>query len=247
MAEERLSKFVARSGAASRRKSEEIIRSGRVTVNGRTVTDPARPVDAAGDEVSLDGRPIRPAARRYYVALYKPAGYLSDLADTRGRSRRLARHLIKVEAALFPVGRLDYNSEGLMIFTNDGAFANRFIHPRYGVEREYHVKLSGRLNPEELRRMTTGVSVEGDVLRVRSIWPLRQTEKNAWYRVVVAEGKNRMIRRMAGALSHPVLRLRRVRINGITLGGLKPGEYAFIEPRVIREHVRRTTEVDERA
>lgn len=242
-AEERLSKFVARSGAASRRKAEEIVRSGRVKVNGLVVIDPAHAVDPARDEVSLDGRTIKHAARQYYVALYKPAGYLSDLADTQGRSRRLARQLINVEATLFPVGRLDYNSEGLMIFTNDGAFANRFIHPRYEVEREYHVKLSGRLNPEELKRMTTGVAVEGDLLRVRSIVPLRQSEKNAWYRVTVAEGKNRMIRRMAEALSHPVLRLRRVRIDGITLSGLKPGEYAFVEPGVIREHLRETAAV----
>jgi 23S rRNA pseudouridine2605 synthase len=247
MVGERLAKFVAHSGAASRRKSEEIVRSGRVKVNGLLVTDPAHPVDPARDEVTLDGRSIRRAARQYYVALHKPAGYLSDLADSQGLTRRLARQLIKVEATLFPVGRLDYHSEGLMIFTNDGAFANRFIHPRYGVEREYHVKLTGRLNREEMGRMTAGVAVEGDLLRVRSIVPLRQTEKNAWYRVIVAEGKNRMIRRMAEALFHPVLRLRRVRIDGITLGGLKPGQYAFIEPRLIKEHVRQAAGVDERA
>ena len=230
----RLSKFVARSGAASRRKAEEIIRSGRVWVNGLVVIDPAFGVDPAEDRITLDGRVLCLPARLYYVALYKPPGFLSDLADIQGHNRKLARSLIKVEAALFPVGRLDYNSEGLMIFTNDGAFAERFIHPRYGVEREYHVKMAGMLTPDELARMTRGVAIEGEVLRARAVALLRQTEKNAWYRVTVTEGKNRMIRRMAEALSHEVLRLRRVRMGGITLGRLKPEEYSFIDPGTIR-------------
>lgn len=130
MAAERLSKFLAHSGIASRRKSEEIITSGRVKVNGLTVTDPAHPIDPAADMVTLDNNAIRPPAASCYVALYKPPGYLSDLADIEGKDRPLARQLIRLKTPLFPVGRLDYNSEGLMIFTNDGGFANLVTHPK---------------------------------------------------------------------------------------------------------------------
>lgn len=234
MATERLSKFLAQSGAASRRKSEEIIRSGRVKVNMVTVTDPAHPVDPAGDVVRLDNKAIRPAAKRYYIALYKPAGYLSDLADTEGKDRPLARRLIGVNAPLFPVGRLDYASEGLMIFTNDGDFANLVMHPRYEVEKEYHVKLSGSLSPEEMKRAGSGLSVEGVRYRVKTIAPLRKTEKNTWYRVTVTEGKYRHIRRVVEALSHRVLKLRRIRIGPVVLVGLKPGEWRPLDRDEIR-------------
>src|SRR5208283_4582411 len=186
------------------------------------------------DAVSLDNEQIGVAGaakKRYYVALYKPTGYLSDLADPKGR--RLARQLIDLEAHLFPVGRLDYNSEGLMLFTNDGDFANSIMHPRFEVEKEYLVKLSGSLTQEEQRRMTSGIPVEGHTYRIRSIVPLRQTAKNAWYRVTVVEGKNRMIRKMADAVHHPVLKLKRVRIDGITLGPMKPGEYRLITPQAL--------------
>ena len=230
MSTERLSKFLARSGVASRRKAEEIIKSGRVRVNGIAALDPYHRVNPAEDEVSLDGRRVSEASRPYYVALYKPVGYLSDLSDPKGRP--LARQLIDIEASLFPVGRLDYNSEGLMIFTNDGEFANILMHPRYGVEKEYLVKLSGKLTKEEQKRMVTGVRVEGHLLRLKSITPIQETLKNTWYRVTLVEGRNRMIRRMAEAISHQVLKLKRVRINGITLGSLRPGEYRILDPHL---------------
>ena len=231
MEEERLSKFIAGAGLASRRKAEQIIRAGRVAVNGIVVTDPHHRILPGSDSVSLDNERISARAastKRYYVALYKPTGYLSDLADPKGR--RLARQLIDLEAHLFPVGRLDYNSEGLMLFTNDGDFANSIMHPRFEVEKEYLVKLSGSLTQEDLRRMTTGIPLEGHTYRVRSIVPLHETEKNAWYRVTIVEGRNRMIRKMADAVHHPVLKLKRVRIDGITLGPMRPGEYRLITP-----------------
>ena len=239
MTTERLSKFLATSGIASRRKSEEIIRSGRVKVNGLTVTDPAHAVDRSRDMVAIDNHAIRPPAASCYVALYKPPGYLSDLADIEGRDRPLARQLIRLQAPLFPVGRLDYNSEGLMIFTNDGAFANLVTHPRYEVEKEYHVKLAGALTQEQLKAAVTGLSLdEGHIYRFKKIAPFRNTEKNTWYRVTVTEGKYHHLRRVAEALSHKVMRLRRVRIDGITLGDLRPGEWRHIEPEEIKRFVR---------
>jgi len=235
--EERLSKFIAHSGLASRRKAEQIIKAGRIRVNGAVVVDPYCRIVPGADVISLDNENIARATKKhYYVALYKPVGYLSDLADPRGR--RLARELIDLEAPLFPVGRLDYNSEGLMIFTNDGDFANSIMHPRYEVEKEYVVKLSGRLNPEEMHRMAIGLPVEGQTYRVKSIAPIQETAKNTWYRVTIIEGKNRMIRKMADAIHHPVLKLKRVRIDGITLGRLRPGEYKFIAPHESTRHPR---------
>lgn len=232
MAGERLSKFLARCGAASRRKSEELIASCRVRVNGSIVTDPSQEVSEEQDTVTLDGEAQRPAKKLHYIALYKPTGYLSDLADPRGR--KIARDLIDLHEPLFPVGRLDYNSEGLMIFTNDGQFANRIMHPRFEVEKEYLVKLSGTLTREELHRVAQGVRVEREIYSVKSISLLRRTQKNAWYRITIIQGKNRMIRRIAEAMSHPVLKLKRVRIDGVGLGALKPGEYRFIDRKELR-------------
>ncbi len=239
MAAERLSKFLAHSGIASRRKSEEIITSGRVKVNGLTVTDPAHPIDPAADMVTLDNNAIRPPAASCYVALYKPPGYLSDLADIEGKDRPLARQLIRLKTPLFPVGRLDYNSEGLMIFTNDGGFANLETHPRYEVEKEYHVKLSGALTQEDLKRAVTGLPLDkSHVYRFKTIASLKKAEKNTWYRVTVTEGKYHHIRKVAEALSHSVLKLRRVRVDGFTLGALKPGEWRHIDPEEIKRFLR---------
>jgi 23S rRNA pseudouridine2605 synthase len=267
MTTERLSKFLATSGIASRRKSEEIIRSGRVKVNGLTVTDPAHAVDRSRDMVAIDNHAIRPPAASCYVALYKPPGYLSDLADIEGRDRPLARQLIRLQAPLLPVGRLDYNSEGLMIFTNDGAFANLVTHPRYEVEKEYHVKLAGALTQEQLKAAVMGLSLDkGHIYRFKTIAPLNyrgsapppsakprpasrvprpprstgfnNAEKNTWYRVTVTEGKYHHLRKVAEALSHKVMRLRRVRIDGIRLGDLKPGEWRHIEPEDIKRFLR---------
>jgi 23S rRNA pseudouridine2605 synthase len=235
MAGERLSKFLARSGVASRRKAEHIIRSGKVSVNGTIVIDPYYEVSSPSDRVIVDGKILTPVTRFYYIALYKPVGYLSDLADP--RSRRLARSLIPLEDTLFPVGRLDYNSEGLMIFTNDGAFANRIMHPRYETEKEYLVKVSGKLDRNDIRRMTQGLRFQGQTYKAKSITTVRETTQNAWYTFIVTEGRNRMIRKLAEAVGHPVLKLKRVRIGDIRLGHLKPGEYRFIDKRLLKAHL----------
>jgi len=231
---ERLSKFLAHCGVASRRKADVIIQLGRVKVNGSVVLDPFHRVSPGVDTITLDGERLSEVRKQHYIALYKPVGYLSDLSDPRGRP--LARELINIDASLFPVGRLDYNSEGLMIFTNDGEFANGLMHPRYGVEKEYLVKLSGRLTTEEQVRLVSGIRVEGHILRLKSIRTIEETPHNAWYSVILIEGRNRMIRRMAEAISHPVLKLKRIRIDGITLGRLKPGEYRLIDLRHIGTH-----------
>lgn len=218
----RLSKFLAYAGVASRRKADEIIKSGRVSVNNIEVLDPFFKINPSKDFVTLDNIIINQQEHFKYIALYKPAGYLSDLIDT--RNRKLARALVADRERLFPVGRLDYQSEGLMLFTNNGAFAQRIMHPRYEVEKEYLVKLKGKLAPEDLQKAVSGVLIQGERYAFDRIKLVRAERQNAWYRVTTHEGKNRMIRRVAEAIAHPVIRLRRVRIGLIELGSMRPGE-----------------------
>ena len=155
----RLSKFLAHAGVSSRRKADEIIKSGRVTVNNTVVLEPFLPIAPHKDIVTIDNKVIKYHVSHKYIALYKPAGYLSDLKDN--QDRKLARTLLDDKERLYPVGRLDYQSEGLMLFTNDGGFAQRVMHPRYEVEKEYLVKLRGKLDPQELQKLIDGVVCPG--------------------------------------------------------------------------------------
>ena len=219
----RLSKFLAQCGVASRRKADDIIRSGSVSVNGEKVFDPYIQVDPEHDSVTVSGIKISLRSTPLYFALYKPASYMSDLKDARGRT--LAVSLIESDARLFPVGRLDYHSEGLMIFTTDGAFANRVMHPRYEVEKEYLVKLNGRLEPTDVEAALKGITVDGVRYMADAVELVRHDARNAWYRFTVHEGKNRLIRKLADGLGHPVRRLIRLRIGPVRLGRLKPGQH----------------------
>lgn len=227
----RLSKFLANAGVASRRESDEIIKSGRVAVNSTVVIDPFYRVAPGKDIVTVDNLKIELRMRPRYLALYKPVGYLSDLKDV--RNRRLARALLDAKERLFPVGRLDYQSEGLMLFTNDGGFAQRVMHPRYVVEKEYLVKLKGKLDQAELRKVTQGLLIDGDRYAFDRITLACVEGPNAWYRITVHEGKNHMIRKVAEAICHPVSRLRRIRIGPIELGSLRPGESRRLTSREI--------------
>jgi len=227
----RLSAFLARCGIASRRKSDQIIASGSVKVNNTIVVNPYYKIDPEKDRVTIGNKKVEPSKRHVYIALYKPVGYLSDLVDK--RNRKLARSLLKEEERLFPVGRLDYSSEGLMLFTNDGTFANRVMHPRYEVEKEYVVKVKGRLTADTLKNVIKGLFIEGELYRFDLVEPVRAEKADTWYRVVLHEGKNRMIRKVADAISHPVLTLKRVRIGPIRLGALKPAEYRHLTQREV--------------
>ncbi len=226
---ERLSKHLSRFSAFSRRKSEELIREGRVKVNGIVILEPQHKITPGADVIVFDDQVLRSDITYINIALYKPAGYISDLIDV--KKRRVARELIDLDMKIFPVGRLDYNSEGLMIFTNDGELANTVMHPRHGVEKEYLVKFKGVLNRNEMQHMKKGVVIEGDLYRVQSVKYVRSSMKNTWYSVVIDEGKNRMIRKIGNAVDHPVLKLKRIRIGSLGLGNLRPGEYRFFDKK----------------
>ena len=233
---------MARVSTYSRRKSEELIKAGKVKINGRVISQPSAIV-LPDDVVVINAKQIKSEPVPLYIALNKPAGYISDLQDPRGR--KITRDLIKVDTKLFPVGRLDYQSEGLMIFTNDGDFANTIMHPRYEIEKEYLIKVKGLIQKDDIERLKTGITIEGQIYRIEGIWkignasrnsarePLKGrrsgTTANTWYRVTVNEGKNRMIRKLADAVGHPVLKLKRTRIGKLRLAGLATGKYRYLD------------------
>jgi len=223
----RLSVFLSRAGISSRRKAEEIILSGRVKVNDIIVLEPQHKVEPEIDIIRYDNHVINEAKVKLYIALYKPTKVLSDLKYDDDRD--IARNLIDVKGYLYPVGRLDYHSEGLMIFTNDGEFANRVSHPRFQIEKEYLVKFKGALDQQELKQMKRGILIEGTVYKVDSVSFVKTSLQNSWYRIIMREGKNRMIRKIGEALGRHVLKLKRIRIGNIRLGSLKPGEYRHLE------------------
>lgn len=228
----RLSKYIANCGISSRRKSEEIIRSGNVIVNNIKILEPYFQINPDIDIIKVYGKEITNVKTLLYIALYKPVGYISDLKDPSGR--KLARDLIDVESKIFPVGRLDYNSEGLIIFTNDGDFANILMHPRFDVEKEYLVKFKGRLDKDDFLKLKNGVFVDGSICKIKSIKFHETSIKNNWYRIIITEGRNRIIRKIGEKIEHHVLKLKRIRIGNIKLGNLQPGQYRFLDESEIR-------------
>ncbi|MBP1731910.1 MAG: ribosomal large subunit pseudouridine synthase [Deltaproteobacteria bacterium] len=219
----RLSKFLAQCGVASRRKADELIKSGSVYVNNIRIVDAYHQVNPHKDVVICQNVTLSLPRNFLYLALHKPPGYMSDLKDARGRP--LAVSLIDSETRLFPVGRLDFQSEGLMLFTSDGAFANKIMHPRYSVEKEYLVKVKGKLSAAELAHALKGVTVDAEHYSVDTIELAKTEAANCWYRVTVHEGKKHLVRKLAEGLGHPVLRLIRVRIGIVRIGTLKRGAH----------------------
>jgi len=226
MPSERLSKFLSNRGVASRRKCDEIIKLGHVKVNDIIVLEPFFRVLPNKDKVTVDNCSLNTRNNLIYIALYKPVQYLSDLVSE--TNRKVTRTLIPIKTYLFPIGRLDYNSEGLMLFTNDGDFANRVMHPRYGVEKEYLAKFKGVISDDLLYEIRKGLLIEDSVYRVDSIKFINSSFSNSWYNIVLKEGKNRMIRKIGSKINHPALKIKRIRIGPVKLGDLKPGEFRLL-------------------
>jgi pseudouridine synthase len=227
MPEERLQKVLARAGVCSRRKAEELITAGRVAVNGQVVRQLGVKVDAARDSVEVDGEAIELATREYWL-LHKPVGVITTVDDPWGRPT--ARELIPTEGRVFPVGRLDADSSGLLLFTNDGELAYRLTHPSFEHQKEYHVLVEGRPSADDLRRLRRGVKIDGRPTAPAEVDVVGDSADGTWLRVVLHEGRKRQVRRMMAAVQHPVLRLVRVRVGPITLGDLQPGEARRLTP-----------------
>ncbi|HUE26717.1 MAG TPA: pseudouridine synthase [Solirubrobacteraceae bacterium] len=220
----RLAKYLASAGVASRRGSEEIIRAGRVTVGGTVVTDPARDVGPA-DAVAVDGAPAEQPDERVVYALNKPAGVVSTARDTHGRPTVVS--LIPANSRLYPVGRLDADTTGLILLTNDGELANRLTHPRFEVEKTYRVQIANPpVRERELKALRDGIQLEDGLTapaRVRRVAP-------DVLELTIREGRKRQVKRMCEAIGHRVRRLERVRFGPLELGDLKPGRYRRLRP-----------------
>jgi pseudouridine synthase len=224
--EERIQKLLARAGVGSRRKCEQMIVDGRVRVDGVPAIL-GQKADPSRARVELDGKPVRlDAANPVYVAVYKPRGVLSTTRDDRGR--RTVRDLIPLPGHLFLVGRLDRASEGLVLLTNDGELTDRLTHPRYQHSKEYHVLLDGPLDETALRRWRRGVELDGRRTVPAKVQVLDRQETFTWVRVVLREGRNRQIRRVAEILGCPVARLIRVGIGPVRLGDLRPRRWRHL-------------------
>jgi 23S rRNA pseudouridine2605 synthase len=221
--EERLQKILARAGFGSRRECEDLIRRGRVAVNGQ-VAQLGQKADPARETITVDGQPVQVERRYTYVALHKPRGVLSDEGDGTGRLPT-ARDLVSLPGRLFPVGRLDLRSEGLILLTDDGELAHRLTHPRYEHAKEYRVRVEGHPDEETLERWQRGVFLDGRRTAPAAVSVAGRKGKYTWLQVILREGRKRQIRRVAAMLGHPVQRLIRVRIGPLRLGNLKPGEW----------------------
>lgn len=227
---ERLQKYLARSGVASRRHAEELIVAGAVTVNGRVVRELGARVDPERDAVRVRGERVRPAERLIYLLLNKPAGVVTTVNDPQGRETVL--DLLPPrwrDERVYPVGRLDQYTEGLLLLTNDGALALRLTHPRYALPKEYHALVRGRPDAATLERFERGLALEGEKrptapARAWMLGPDEDDPTTTWVAAEIHEGRNRQVRRMFDALGHHVLRLRRVRLGPLTVGTLRPGE-----------------------
>jgi 23S rRNA pseudouridine2605 synthase len=224
--EERVQKIMARSGLGSRRACEELIAAGRVSVAGQIAVLGTK-ADAARDAILVDGVPLKAAEAPVYIAVYKPRGVLST-ASTQ-EERKTVRELVETPGRLYPVGRLDFDSEGLMLLTNDGALANRLTHPRYGHEKEYRVLVARRPDEEQLAIWRRGVVLEdGYRTAPARVWVESPYGKGTWLRVVLGEGRKRQIRETGAQLGLPVAKIIRVRIGNLHLGSLKPGEWRYL-------------------
>lgn len=230
----RLQKILSAAGIASRRAAETLIVEGRVSVNGEVVRELGSKADPARDDIRVDGRRVKAGGKRWYLLLNKPRGYVCTRKDPEGRPTIMdLLGPIAAHEYLYPVGRLDYDSEGLLLVTNDGDLAARLTHPRHGVERQYEARVRGVPDASALARLARGVTIEGrrtgpaEVARVRVLAGRDQ----AVVSVVVREGRNRQVRKMCEAIGHPVVRLKRVRIGPLTDPTLAPGEVRELSPR----------------
>jgi 23S rRNA pseudouridine2605 synthase len=219
---ERLNKYLAHAGVGSRRHCDDLIAAGRVKIDGRVVSDLGTKLDPDAHQVSVDDHAVK-AERPVYWAVNKPVGYLCTNHDPAGRPRAVDL-LPHVEQRVYTVGRLDEASEGLLLMTNDGDLAEKLMHPRYGVEKTYHVLVAGQPTKQDLDKLLTGVWLAEGKVRAKRVRRLKPQGESTWLRVVLAEGKNREIRRMLAKLSHKVLRLRRVAIGPVELDRLPSGK-----------------------
>lgn len=224
--EERLQKYMASCGVASRRKCENLIEEGRVTVNGTKITELGFKVDSDKDYVEIDGKPIKIEERKIYIALNKPKGYITASSDNRGRKTVI--DIFDFKERLFPVGRLDYETSGLLIITNDGEIFNKIMHPKQNINKTYMALVKGIPDEIEMSALKKGVDIGGYVTAPSQASIVKVEGKNSILKIIIHEGKKRQVRRMCRAIHHHVLELKRISIGNITLGDLEVGQWRYL-------------------
>ena len=222
----RLQKFLAEAGIGSRRRCEQLIQQGKISVNGQHVVRLGTKIDPQTDRVTLGTKPVAPQ-RKIYIALNKPAGVLCTSRDTHGRKRVLDL-LPPSLPRLYTVGRLDRDTEGLLFLTNDGSFSLRLTHPRFKMPKTYLVEVEGELKSEQIARLLDGVDSEDQRLRAEKVFQVLRRGAHTVLRLVIREGKKRQIRRMMAAVGHPVVRLIRLSVSSVNLGDLKTGQWRYL-------------------
>ncbi|MFN2443677.1 MAG: pseudouridine synthase [Thermoanaerobaculia bacterium] len=238
MADERLQKIIARAGLASRREAEEMILAGRIRLNGKVVTELGTKADPDRDHIKLDGKLITRSEEPRYILLYKPKEVMTTVDDPEGR-KTVMDLLRGVRERVFPVGRLDYHSEGLIVLTNDGELAYKLSHPSHGTIKTYHVKVRGVPSDKIIEKLARGIVLDGKRTRPAEFERLRTTgtgreEGNSWFVIRLQEGRTQQIRRMFQVVGHPVSKLKRVAIGSLQDGSLQPGQWRPLEPFEIR-------------
>lgn len=221
----RLNKFISNAGVTARRKADELIFTGRVTVNMQTVTEPGTKVNPEKDVVKVDGEKVKPQTEFIYVVLFKPRGYVTTTHDEKGRPTVM--DLIGLNTRLYPIGRLDYDTDGVLLLTNDGEFSNMMMHPRHKVFKTYFAKLDKPIEESDMKKLREGIMIDGRPTSRAKVRIIPNTgEQNIW--ISIHEGRNRQVRRMLETLGYVVQRLKRVEYARIGLDMLKPGEWRYM-------------------
>lgn len=243
----RLQKMIAGTGLSSRRKAEQLIASGRVTVNGKVVTELGTKVDPERDHVKVDGKHLTGAQPFVYLMLNKPKNVMSTLDDPGGRDT-VKDYLHGVHVRVFPVGRLDFDSEGLMLLTNNGELAQALLHPRYHVPKTYLIKVKGVLTDDEIAHLQRGVQLDDGMTSPAVVKKVKKAEQNSWLEITIREGRKHQVKRMLEAVGHPVIKLMRIRMGPLSLGDLGSGEFRFLtdrEANALRELVEQRLELEQ--
>ncbi len=233
---ERVQKILAKAGIASRREAERIILEGRVTVNGRII-QLGEKADPEKDHIKVDGKRLPRPEPKITLVLHKPRGYLSTVKDPKGRPTVMDL-LGKIKWRLYPLGRLDFDAEGLLLLTNDGEIAYRLTHPKFSISRTYWVKIQGVPGEKKLELLKKGIQLEDGLAKAHSVHLLREREKNSWIQITLTEGRTHLVKRLFAAIGHPVLKLKRIEFGPIRLGNLPVGHFRFLTPEE-QEQLRR--------
>lgn len=231
----RLNKLLAERGLASRRGADKMIEEGMVVVNGKKVYELGVKVNPNKDRIVVDGKPLKSKGENLYIMFHKPKNVITSMTDPLERVT-VADYMENVPARVFPIGRLDWDSEGLLILTNDGDFAQKVMHPKTEVTKTYHVKLDGQPQPYQIKKLLTGVSIPGGRVKAKHVEKLKQnktgkaktSDKNDWYKIIITEGKNHQVREMFKKIGFDVTKLQRVAIGKLRLGQLDRGEFVYL-------------------